>query len=416
VSTDPLLHLRDPEPPTPDLSTLARVRRRARQRQRRRLALGVTMAAVAALAASTTLAIARREADVVQVASDGAVTSTSVPPSVSTRPAPSTGFVPTGDVSRCFPEATVAVPPPSDTEVSIGGAGWPDGAPPLLALTSRGQIWVERAGGSELWTLESGPTAHRYLWARWEDAGTILASRLVETQAVVLDRLTAPGQATVVAELPYTVSDQAPAGFCPIDGYLAAFAARPEGVVLARHRPGPIPHSCPARTQAINMWACQSPQGVSFEIRGTAGIAQPGTGLGGFIGGHEPTRMVADAARSSTFAYLTGATISVHRPGAQPECCSGGQSGSSFSLRPDGDLLAYSPDGTDLRVAELTPPGAAGRSLWRAPARITATAFSSSWVAVAYGGSIALVSSDGTRHLNLASPKLDGVTSLDWAA
>jgi hypothetical protein len=106
----------------------------------------------------------------------------------------------------------------------------------------------------------------------------------------------------------------------------------------------------------------------------------------------------------------------VNRPGAQPECCSGGQSGSSFSLRPDGDLLAYSPDGTDLRVAELTPPGAAGRSLWRAPARITATAFSSSWVAVAYGGSIALVSPDGTRHLNLASPLLEGVTSLDWAA
>lgn len=79
---------------------------------------------------------------------------------------------------------------------------------------------------------------------------------------MVLDRLTVPGQATLVATLPYTVSEQAIEGFCPINGYLAGFASRPDDVVLAKHVAGPIAHSCPARAEPAS---CSTADGLTFE-------------------------------------------------------------------------------------------------------------------------------------------------------
>lgn len=407
MSMDPVAHLRDPDPPTPDEATLAGVRRRSRQRHRRRAGGSITVAAVAVLALSISVVVSRRDNDAVRLASDATVTTSQAP-----TPTPPPAFAPTGDVARCFPEAATPVPLPS-AAAPTGGNAWPAGAPPLLALTSGGQVWVLHGGQATLWTPSVGSANHRYLWARWEDAGTIVASRLVDTPAVVLDRLSSPGQATPVATLPYTVSTDAPVGFCPIDGYLAGFAARPDGVVLARHMAGPIPHSCPYLAGSAG--ACESPEGLSFEIRPTSTLSQRGSNPGRFLGSGGTT-LVADAERSSAFASLTGSSISVMRPDAEVACCHGGQSGSAFSLSPEGDELAFSPDGTELRVAELGRAGETGRSVWRAPERITATAFTSSWLAVAHGGSISLVSPDGTRRLDLATPPLLGVTSLDWAA
>ncbi len=410
MSMDPVAHLRDPDPPTPDESTLAGVQRRSRQRHRRRLGGSITVAAVTVLALSISVVVSRRDEDGVRLASEVTVTTSQVV-TVTTTPTTPAAFVPTGDVARCFPEAATPVRP-SSAAAGTGGDAWPDGAPPLLALTSRGQVWVLHGGRAERWTPTSGSANHRYLWARWEDAGTILASRLVDTPAVVLDRLISPGQATPVATFPYTVSTRAPGGFCPIDGYLANFAARPDGVVLAKHRAGPIPHSCPYGASPED---CTSPEGLSFEIRLTPTISQPGSDPGSFIGSNGTT-LVADAERSSAFASLTGSSISVVRPDAEVACCYGGQSGSAFSLSPQGDKVAFSPDGTELRVAELGRAGEVGRPVWRASDQITATAFTSSWIAVAHGGSISLVSPDGSQHLNLATPLLEGVASLDWAA
>lgn len=413
MSTDPLAHLRDPDPPAPDQATLAAVRHRAQRRRRRHRAASITIAAVAVLALSISVAVTRRDGDGLQVATDATVTTREVA-TVSTAPAPPPGVAPTGDVARCFPEAATPQPAPSPTS-STGSDPWPDGAPPLLALTGQGQVWVLHGGKATLWTPPTGSTNHRYLWARFEDAGTILASRLVDTAAVVLDRLTLPGQATPVATLPYTVSAQAIPGSCPIDGYLARFAARPEGVVLAKHVVGPIAPSCPARADGAS--CSPAAGGLTFEIRPTSTLSQPGSNPGIFIGTSGNTTMVADAERSSAYAWLDPtAGISVVRPDTPVPCCYGGQRGSAFSLSAQGDQLAYSPDGTDLRVVELVRASDTGRQVWKAPQQITATAFTTSWVAVAHGTSISLLSPDGTRHLDLATPQLHGIKSLDWAA
>lgn len=312
MSSDPLAHLRDPHPPVPDRVTLAAVRHRAQLRRRRHRAVSLTIAAVTLLALSLSVAVTRRDGDGLRVASDATVT-TREAATLGTAPTPPPGFIHTGDVARCFPEA--ATPQPSPSAVTRTASDpWPDDAPPLLALTGQGQVWVLHGGQATLWTPPTGSTNHRYLWARFEDAGTILASRLVDTPAVVLDRLTLPGQATPVATLPYTVSEQATPGFCPIDGYLAGFAARPDGVVLAKHVVGPIAHSCPARADAAS---CSTADGLTFEVRPTSALNQPGTNPGGFIGTSGTTTLVADAERSSAYAWLapTGG-ISVARPDA----------------------------------------------------------------------------------------------------
>jgi len=410
MSVGPLDHLRDPDPPTPDEATLAGVLRRSRQRHRRKMGGTVIVAASAVLVLSISL-VASRNGDVVRVASDAGVT-TSQAATVTTTLAPPAGFVPAGDVARCFPESTAPVPAPSATAVP-GGDAWPEGAPPLLVLTSAGQVWVLQGGQAKLWTLAGGSADHRYLWARWEDAGTILASRLDDTPAVVLDRLTNPGQAIPVATLPYTVSTDGPPGDCPIDGYLAGFAARPDGVVLAKHSARGFAHSCPHPRGGAPA-NCGPLGGLSFEIRPTSALSRTGPDSGDYINSRETT-LVADAERSNAFAYITAGTISVIRRDAGVACCQGSQNGTAFSLSPQGDKIAYSPDGTDLRVADLGRTGEVGRSVWQAPDRITATAFTTSWIAAAHGGTISLVSPDGTQSLKLAAPNLQGVTSLDWA-
>ena len=67
----------------------------------------------------------------------------------------------------------------------------------------------------------------------------IYASRL-EGSAVVIDRLTGPGQATPAVQLPFTMKAGAPAGYCAMDGYQADFSIGPEGdgAVAATRRSG----------------------------------------------------------------------------------------------------------------------------------------------------------------------------------
>ncbi len=129
-------------------------------------------------------------------------------------------------------------------------------------------------------------------------------------------------------------------------------------MILAKHLPGPIPQAYARSCVAPS--GCDSPQGLTFEIRGD--LSQPGRDLGAFIGRLKTNAVVADASASTAFACLQGDLIEIMHAEAPVRCCFGGQSGSSFSLSPTGDQLAYSPDGTRLQVAPLVQAGDSGRN------------------------------------------------------
>jgi hypothetical protein len=318
-------------------------------------------------------------------------------------------------VATCFPDPFPAHEgPTSPREVDI--ASWPQDAPALSVLAGNGELWVVDDGMATAWTTNSseGTGAPGYLWARWEPGGTILASRLVDAPEIRLERLSGPEQATVAADLPFTVSDHAPAGYCPIDGYLATFAVGPSGVTLVRHHAGPLPHGCPAGavgdTSTTDQWRCASPEGTSFEPRpGDLTANDADTGM--FIG--SAARLVADATQAPAYAILQGDDIEVVRPGSQPDCCYGGQHGSAFSLAPHGDRLAYTPDGQKLMIAGLDP-GGSEQVVWESPDRISATAFDDRWLAVAHGNHVSLITPDGTETL-LPVFAATPITTLDWA-
>lgn len=409
MTPDPLQSLRDPDPPYPDPGTLGRIRHRAKAISRRRRWIRATAASITVVCAGAGFLIVG-DATTQTVDTAGQSTTTGTASSQSTT---RDGTTSPGDaVALCFP-APIASTAPLTGDSPVPIADWPGDAAPLLVLAGNGELWVLADGQATPWTTDvtEGRAAPGYRWARWDIDGSILATRLVDAPQVILERLTAPRRSSVAATLGFTVNQDAPDGYCPIDGYLTTFAAGPDGVFLVHHQSGPIPHSCPVQptTATTDPWRCQSPEGISFERR-QGELSGPGTPSGTFIGGS--ARIVADSSETSTYAISQDQTVTVIRPGQEPECCLGGQRGTAFSLSPDGNALAYTPDGTTLVVSNVTEPAAA-EEIWRAPDEITATAFSDDWIAVAHGNTLSLVSRAGTEH-SLTNIDLYGITSLDW--
>lgn len=319
------------------------------------------------------------------------------------------------DVDRCFPDAPVDAAPREPRKVS----GWPPGSPQVAGVGADGTVWVVDGGTATPWTTGVGdePGAPGYVWARWDRDGTILASRVSGRMSVRVDRLRAPGVAETVAELPFSVSDQAPAGFCPIDGYLATFAVGPERAVLLRHRPGPWQHSCPpARTaeQSELPWRCASPEIVELETAPLKDLATPGQAPFGGVRSGGMMAVIADSSESSALAVRgPSGQVGVYRPGSMPACCLGGQDARVVALSPDGTHWAYSPDGRTVFLGALSAGQATGSPVWASEEEIVALAWSGDWLVAAGRTALTLVSASSgvARRLDGFAP--GDVVSLD---
>jgi len=261
--------------------------------------------------------------------------------------------------------------------------------------------------GRSLVSLSAGlPNDGTYLWARASvDGQSAYASRLADG-AVVIDQLSvAPRRVVTSIRLPFAVSPSAPAGYCPIDGYLATFSIGAAGMVLLTHRAGPIGHSCPAllpgmTTTSVDPWRCQSPEGSGFELR-SGDYERQGQSLGMFIGAK--VAIAADNPSNSTIAITQGlgGTTVFHVGGPPPECCFGGYTGVAFAVSPDGQHLALSPEGrsvhlTALQAAHIGPP------LWSSPDNINALAWAGAWVVVAHGDHLTYLSTEGSPAITVA--------------
>jgi hypothetical protein len=286
-------------------------------------------------------------------------------------------------------------------------------------LEGNGDLWVIDRGTARAWSTGRyvGDAASGYVWARFAADGTIYASRLVDGPRVDLEHLDRPEHLAATIALPFTVNPRAPAGYCPIDGYLATFAIGPEGLVLVRHQAGPIAHSCPRpppsnTTTSFDPWRCQSPEAITFELRSNPFTAK-GNELGDQFGGYG--KVVSDSVSSTAFAVFDGHTLTVVTPDGTPECCGGGQHGTAFALSPDGTRLAFSPDGRHVNLANLERAENPGNPLWTAPDRVDGLAWTGAWIVVSHGGSLTLVSTvDGTTH-DLTGFEPGPVLSLDWS-
>ena len=384
--------LRDGEPDVaPGRDAVAR----RHQVRRRRLGASLAVAAVVVVvAAVAVVAVARPEDPSGQRVEAGPGTTVPLAPAV----------------ARCFPTLTSGVPSSATTQAVHG---WPDGQAPLLALTTAGELWVIDGAQATLWT--TGDVAPGYLWARWAGDGTIYASR-VTGSAVQLEHLTAPGQASVAVSLPFTVSATAPAGYCAIDGYLSGFSIGPEGLLLVKHSPGPIPESCaptvvPTVTPDTDPWRCASPEATSYEVRATD-FTTKGIDSGLSSGSSSPRPIVADSTGSSTFGVADGADgheLLVVRPDLQAMCCYGGQTGVAFALSPDGIGIAVA---TDQGLVLLAAP--APVSLWTSPDPVTAMAWSGDHLAVGHGGTVTLVSTVDGQARDLEGFAIGSIAALDW--
>ncbi|MGQ0521354.1 MAG: hypothetical protein ACT4PX_09425 [Actinomycetota bacterium] len=313
-------------------------------------------------------------------------------------------------VDRCFPRATGRIA--SSDPLSRRVAGWPTDAPAVLVLGSDGAVWVVDGPSATRWTggTGDGPGAPGYAWARWSPDGNILASRLVGDSAVRIDRLLGPGRAEVALELPFTVQPDAPAGYCPIDGYLLTFAVSPQGITLLRHQPGPQPHSCPLSMGPLDdPWRCAFPEVVMPEFRPFEHLGDGQTM--GLRSGHL-VAVMADSTGSTTFALNQNGSVQVLRPGATAFCCFAGREAFAVALSPEGDRWAFTIDGNEVVVASLESPDA-GRPLWRSTNGLGALAWAGEWIVAAEPSSLMLVSTtDGAMH------ELDGfdpgaIVSLD---
>ena len=396
--------LRDLNPPEPDDHEYEAVRARARRLRQRSWSLrgGVAVLLAIAVAATAVVAGAHNTGESIRTirSAKNTTPTTALPASVQ---------------SLCFPNSNPSLIRPGGVR-DLAVRGWPSNLPPLLVLEGDGNLWVIGGGHVRAWTTGSdvGAAATGYLSARFAPDGTIYATRVVHDK-VDLQHLDRPQHVAANIALPFTVKRDAPKGSCPIDGYLATFSIGPEGLVLVRHQAGPVPHSCPPlpkTTATTSEWRCQSPDEISFEVR-TLPFKDSGTALGIGMGGYGA--VVSDSTHATAFAVVASGTVTVVRPGATPECCEGGQNGDAFALSPDGSRLAYTPDGTHVEVAGLQRAEDTGRELWTAPDRIDGLAWTGTWIAVAHGGVLTLVSTvDGSTH-DLAGFEPGTVLSLDWA-
>jgi hypothetical protein len=375
MTADELAHLEDPDPPVADAGLLTAVRARARRRrQRRRLAVAGSVAAAAVLLGATALIVhdSARPAPLVVSAGD---------------PAPEDA--PEGDVARCFPLVTGSRPdgvarPATPRAVDV--PSWPARLPALLVLSADGDVWVVDDGRATPWAPRSRAGGVRYLWARWDGDGTVLASRWVEG-AVVIDRVTASGAVQVV-RFAYTVAAAAPPGVCPIEGKLATFAVSPGGVTYLEHS-SVWDHSCPPSlptepSTTEDPWRCRSKEAtygaVFTDATGaTRAATQRGSMAGAF--GH----VAADASGSDVIAMAFGDAppgLQLDQPMGAPCCVIAPPTASAVSISPTGARLASTPDGHGVVVTNTSDPSS-GLQLWREDRSVLGTASTQEQLVVA---------------------------------
>lgn len=372
-----------------------------RVRRRRRVQWVAAVAVVVFLSAG---ALAWAEFDSPEVQVDTAA------PTATT---PETSTVLDPDVALCFPQLSTA-----SAGVDVQAVtGLPDGLPPLLVLSASGELWVIDDSKAVRWTTDpDGSTPPLYLWARWAEDGSIYASRLSEG-SVVLDRLTAPGEAEPAVDLPYTISADAPDGWCPIDGYLASFTIEANNVWLVRHIAGPVPHGCPAMPTdpgtTWDPWRCSAHEAIGFEVRrGT--FDAPGQDYGLTMGGSSPLPIAGDSADTGSFVVSQdGSSVVVNHVGP-PMGRLDGATGTAFELSPDGLRLAYSPDGDTVMLDGDAAIGDDDMTVWVAPDPVESITWTDGRIAIGHGGHVTLVRADGSEATELAGFAVDSVVTLDW--
>jgi hypothetical protein len=317
-------------------------------------------------------------------------------------------------LARCFPTLAPRLGDKAGAIVDGSTMSWPSTTADLLVLTDRGELSVIHAGEVANWGAG-------YLWARWGQDGSIYASRL-EGSAVVIDRLTGPGQATAVVQLPFTMKAGAPAGYCAMDGYQADFSIGPGGMLLLPHQAGPVQHSCPALPPTVgsadtteNQWRCASPESVGWEVR-KGDYTSRGTDLGGGDA-TQPIQVLADSTNSGVVA-LAGGHFTLNA--ATGFCCGSlGASATAYALSPDGTSVVSSPDGRKVRVDEAPSGGPSdllpGSQLWISPDDITDMAWSGDWLAVVHGHTLTLVSTTASGQVIDVATVTGPVRDLDWS-
>lgn len=405
--------LRDPEPPAPGPPERDAVARRARglrrrSRQRTGFVVGLCVVVVAGTIGAVVASRDSTRAAVVVAPAE----STSVP-------ARSALVVDT----RCFPTTSRA--PDETAGATTAVAGWPAGAPRLLVLARDGDLWVVDSGTATLWAAGAhrDPGHTGYVWARFAADGSIYASR-VGAENVEIDHLTGPGVAQIATTLPFTIKDDAPAGFCPINGHLASFGISAQGFVLLKQQAGPWQHSCPAApvSVATDPWRCQSPYMVSPEIR--TDLARTGTGAGATQGGPltpEITTIVTSQTDSNTIGTATGNDVLIETLDPDPSrghCCSGGP-GVAFALTAQARRLVYATGNSKVTDVNITGPdkipNSSDQHLWAAHGPITSIAASSEWVAAASGNAVTTLRLDGSHVSTPIDLQSGPVVTLDWA-
>ena len=390
-------HLADPSPPGPGRderdAVALRVQMLRRRRTRRRLEVACLLATAVVVAV---VAVAQRS-DPQHVAT----ASGSQPPD-GTRHGP---LSPGEAEQQCFAP---------HTDAHQGGSAptltnWPAGLPSLLAVDGQGRLWVVRDGAAAEWTQGvEGAAAIGIRWARWAPDGSIYASRLIDSPAVEIDRFEGPGTATKAFELPFTVSQTAPAGTCPIDGDMDTFTLGSDGFVFAHHVPGPIPHSCPAGAPQSS---CVSAEGTTFEKRSLAGDSSGD--LGDFAGARET--MGGENADGSWIIQKRDGGADVEHLGGTPQCCFGGLPGQAFALSPDGSQLAAA-DGATVSVGHTDPSGPSSVLFVDQQPLGTAMAWTGQTLAVARGDRLALLSTMSGIRTIIDGFTVGSVICLDFAS
>jgi hypothetical protein len=270
-----------------------------------------------------------------------------------------------------------------------------------LVLTNSGAIWVLEGSKATLWSGAQEDSRHSTIvWARWLADGSILTAR-VGNADVKLERLSAPDRSAPLAHLPYTIKAGAPAGSCPIDGYLATFGVVDAGVVVLLHAAGPIPvRSCRRPLPGATPSGCPSPhEGYSIEVRTPQDLATLGRSTGVSTGGANLGRseIVSASRASDTIVIDDGSENTTLRVGpTNGLCCFGGQSGTAYALSPDGTRLAWAqtPGGRDVSVVAIgpeVPVDQSGTRLWKSADPITAMAWTNDTLAAVHGDEVTFV-------------------------
>jgi hypothetical protein len=183
------------------------------------------------------------------------------------------------------PGEDVIPTPGAASERAINGL--PAGAPRLVVAESEGAVWVLEDDTATQWMPRVSPESGcGYLWARFGPDGVVYASR-VSGNLLVIDRISEPGTAEPVLEVPHDTSEDLCHETAIIGkgfGYESSFAAVSDGLLLAEHVA-----LDDGQCDAGGSYCAEETEEVWFlELRGWTSLADPGVRVGP-VGDHRPT-------------------------------------------------------------------------------------------------------------------------------